>query len=259
VTAVALLVVGLVSPTLTEEHRVFLEDVAHFLLTTTERERFLELESDELREQFIDRFWREHDLSVHTERLRACDRLFGARGRWSERGRIYQWLGPPSYREDLTHAGHRLVPTELWHYTGVEVSFLPGSFYLVFFRPGGAGEFRLWDPVVDGIRALVASAEPNRSQLVGDTTLEQIDPELALAAEALVPGGGRRETRSLLVSLSSLPEMAERERSFEANVRAGASPRRLPSHLVTSIWPMSSGGRGRAIASERGSRSSEGS
>ncbi len=229
-----LLVVGLQSLSLSEPHRVFLEDVAHFLLTAAQRDRFIALETEALRTSFIESFWTVRNASEHAERLRDCDRLFGSRGRWSQRGRIYQWLGAPSHREDLTRAGHRLVPIELWHYTGVERSFLPDSFYLVFFKPGGAGAFRLWRPDADGIASLVPAAEPNRFSLGPETTLGQIDPELALAAESLVPGGGRREAQSLLTSLEALPELAER--AFATNVRVTTSTGKLPSRLVSEVW-----------------------
>lgn len=230
-----LLLVGLQSP-LTERDRVFLEDVAHFLLTPEQRDRFLALDTDASRAGFIESFWSARDLSEHEARLRACDRLFGVRGRWSERGRIYQWLGAPSYREDLTRAGHRLVPIELWHYTGVERAFLPDAFYLVFFKPGGSGEFRLWRPDTDGLASLVLASEPNRFLLDVDSGLEGIDPELALAVEALVSGGGRREALSLLTSLDALPELDARERGLGANVRVTASTRELASRLVASVW-----------------------
>jgi GWxTD domain-containing protein len=236
VTAALLLVVGLHSPALSERDRVFLEDVAHFLLTPEQRDRFVALETDASRTRFIESFWSVRDLSEHEARLRACDRLFGARGRWSVRGRIYQWLGAPSYREDLTRAGNRLVPTELWHYTGPVSSYLPDTFYLIFFQPGGSGEFRLWSPESDGIVSLMPASEPNRYLMGAETTLEQIDPELALAVEGLVPGGARREALSLLTSLEALPELTERERTYGTDVHVTVSTRELTSRLVASVW-----------------------
>lgn len=231
-----LLVIGLVASPLAERHRVFLEDEAHFLLTADERARFGALETGDLRDRFIEGFWSRRDRVDHHDRLRACERLFGRRGRWSERGRVYQLLGAPTFREDFTRAGHRILPAELWHYTGVDVSFLPDSFYLLFFRRGGAGEYRLWHPATDSVEALVPAAEPSVFELGADPELEAIDPELALAVAGLVPGGGRREGSSLLASLDAFPELLARERAFGGNVRVAVSTRELRSRLVSSVF-----------------------
>ena len=253
--AVILLVLGLaLSPLaerhrvfLSERHRVFLEDEAHFLLTADERARFVALEThelrDELRDRFIEAFWSYRDRAEHHDRLRACERLFGRQGLWSERGRVYQLLGAPSFREDFTRAGHRILPSELWHYTGVDVSFLPDSFYLVFFRRGGFGEHRLWNPATDGVEALVAAAEPSAFELGADPGLEAVDPALALAVEGLVPGGGRREAVSLLASLDAFPELRERDRVFGETVRVAVSTREFRSRLVTLVFADDAGVR----------------
>ena len=233
--ALLLLVLGLQSSPLAERHRGFLEDEAHFLLNADERERFEALASDESRDRFIEAFWQHRDRGEHQRRLRACDRLFGLRGRWSERGRIYQLLGEPSYREDLSRAGHRIWPSELWHYTGVGVSFLPDSFYLIFFRPSGFAEYRLWNPDTEGVAALVPSAEPSGLELGADPALGAIDPELALAVKELVPGAGRRGGLSLLASLDAFTELAERARVFGEEVRVAVSTRELRSRLFASV------------------------
>ena len=231
-----LLVLGLLPLPLAERHRVFLEDEAHFLLTADESARFGALETEDLRDRFIEAFWSHRDRNRHHERLRACERLFGHLGRWSERGRVYQLLGAPSFRENLTRAGHRILPSELWHYTGVDVSFLPDSFYLVFLRRGGSGEYGLWNPATDGVGALVPAAEPSAFELGADPGLDAVDPELALAVEGLVPGGGRQEALSLLASLDAFPELRERDRVFGENVRVAVSTRELRSRLVSSVF-----------------------
>lgn len=233
--AVLLFVIGLQTSPLAERHRVFLDEDAHFLLTANERSRFNSLASDERRDRFIDVFWRRYDRVEHERRLRASDRLFGRRGRWSERGRIYQLLGAPSFRESFARAGDRLWPTELWHYTGLSLSFLPDSFYLIFFRPRGLGDYRLWNPDADDVAALVPAPEPSGLELGIDPALGAIDPELELAVEELVPGSGRRGGASLLASLDAFAELAERERVFGEDVRVAVSMRELPARLVAEV------------------------
>ena len=201
-----------------------------------ERERFLALDSEAERDRFIEAFWIGRDRAAHEARLQASDRLFGPRGRFSERGRLYQLLGPPRFREDLARAGGRLVPMELWHYTGLEVSFLPETFYLVFFRARGSGAYRLWRPLADGVAALIRGAEPGRARVEpGPEDLDELssaDPELALAVSSLVPGGGPLGSQALLANLDGYADLSARERHVEGRVKTSASLEPLEARLV---------------------------
>jgi len=168
--------------------------------------------------------------------MEASERLFGPGGRHSERGRLWQQLGPPDFREDFARAGHRSVPMELWHYVGSDTPFLPSTFYVIFFRRNGVGPFELWSPETDGIAALLPSDEPGSS--VGASpvdALADIDPELATAAVDLVPGGGASASRALLADLDGFAERMETMRVFGERVVTHATARTLMGRLSASV------------------------
>lgn len=230
--------------TLSQEHRLWLEEEVHFIISSKEKEQFLAIESIPTCDRFIVSFWQRRDPTPstlaneareeHQSRLDDSDRLFtltaSRRGRFTDRGRVYQLLGPPLSREDFTRAGHRLYPLELWHYTGVTEPFLPGSFHLIFFRQGGFGDYRLWSPTADGPGALLRTNEPGRFLFQGGQAvraLKDIDLELAAAVERLVPGESEDlpafQAESLLTSLTSYADALERYRDLENRVTAEAS------------------------------------
>ncbi len=241
------LLAAALSGPLSVSHRAFVEDEARFLLSASQRERFIALDSEELRQGFIDRFWQVHDQERLASRRRLAARWFGESGVSSAPGRVLQQLGAPRFRTDLSRAGNRLVPVQLWHYTGIDLSFLPDAFYLIFYRAEGVGPYRLWDPDIDGIAALVPSHEPGRLRIEAadpiladidpKLTLVDVDPELTLAMSELVPGGGPSGARSLLTNLDVFADLMERERDREARVLTSASARSLEASVIATVWP----------------------
>ncbi len=242
---------------LAERHRLWLDEEVHFLASSRERWLFLSLDSDSARDDFIESFWARRDpdprslenegLTRHRALLKEADRLFtlvaSRRGRFTDRGRTYQLLGPPASREDFTRAGNRLYPLELWQYTGVTVPFLPESFYLIFFREGGYGDFRTWSPTADGPQALVRSHQPGETLLHPERVyqdMKSIDVELAFAVERLVPGGAGDlppfDAESLLSDLRSYADLDERYLRTKEGVSAVASFRVLgAAHRVAVL------------------------
>ena len=233
---------------LADRHRVWLEEEVHFVMGHRETASFLALDTDEARDRFIVGYWNRRDPTPgtprnefrdrHHARLEEADRLFTLLetkpGRFTERGRAYQLLGPPQSREDFSYAGDRLFPLELWHYAGRTEAFLPESFYLIYFRDGGHGDYRLWSPVSDGAQALVPHHEPGRFLLDEQGAYEElrrVDMELAQAARSLVPGDDRNtpsfSAESLRINIESYADMADRHRGVDAQVRARTSFRQL--------------------------------
>ncbi len=236
-TVLILALLGFQPSPLSEHHRVWLAEEVHFLISSEERGSFLALETDAARDRFVDAFWALRDREDHAARLSTSDRLFGVRGRHSARGRVYQLLGPPTFREDYTHASARLVPTELWHYTGVAQTHLPEAFYLVFFKPGGTGPYRLWHPESDGVADLVVAPDPGRWQLGASLEeVDAIDAELALALAELVPGGGRAQSVSLLANVDGFHDIVARDRRMGARVETSVSLRHLKAHFVARVF-----------------------
>jgi GWxTD domain-containing protein len=187
---------------LPEKYSDWLGEEVAYLITEGEKKAFLALGSDEERDRFIAYFWQARDPTAGTERnefreeyeerRREADLLFrgsGRRGSKTERGRIHAILGEPRERRTFPNSGE-LWPIELWFYQ-VDDPNLPPFFYVVFYQRGGAGDFRLWDPVTEGPGALVASESAN--PLVYDRSrvqaiLQGVDTDLYQAVTEPVPG-----------------------------------------------------------------------
>jgi GWxTD domain-containing protein len=155
---------------LSKEHELWLEEEVVYIISEREREIFLLLETHEERDRFIEAFWRTRDPNPttpqneyrdeHRARLDHANRYFGrdsASPGWkTDRGRIYIKLGKPQDIERFP-ATRDLVPTELWFFSGDNPG-LPGHFHLIFFKPRGYGEYRLYHPLADGPGSLLANA-----------------------------------------------------------------------------------------------------
>lgn len=181
---------------LSEEHRVWLEEEVIYIITPSEREVFLGLESHEEREYFVDAFWqrrdpvpatRENEFRVeHYERIAYANRYLGReapRPGWqTERGRHWIILGEPRTRE-VFEGRNEVVSMDLWIYDGDTSLGLPPRFNLLFFKENDVGEYQLYDPWGDGPDALVARGEllRNRQHAAVDI-LETVSMDLARAS-----------------------------------------------------------------------------
>ncbi len=136
--------------TLSEKHRQFLLDVEP-ILTDTERDTFLRLESDPQRDAFIDDFWRRRDSvrgttnhAAHDEYYAQLDFVRDTFGQTSsDRGRIYLIHGPPAAMLDIK-CDRYFQPIQVWHY-----EYLPDyghDYDLLFFIPHYARDYKLWNP-----------------------------------------------------------------------------------------------------------------
>ena len=210
------------------------EEVVH-IISTREREAFLQLETDEQRERFVELFWEERDPTPGTElngvrvehqrRVEFADRLFGydspRRGALSDRGRYYIGLGPPRSQHSFP-SGSSTYPMELWFYEGDITKKLPPYFYLLFYKRFGTGDYVLYDPIMDGPEALMATASPTASAY---QVLLEVDAELARAAyNYLASEGTPYRGRP---SMSSLMLLDRIERAKDIGVDAGYAERLL--------------------------------
>lgn len=188
---------------LAPRHREWLEENVVHIITSIEREAFGLLTSDEIRDNFIEAFWRSRDPTPgtvkneareeHDERLAYANRYLGRetpRPGWrTDRGRVYIQLGAPS--DTLSyHDPAPFYPIELWFYrSNPTTSGLPPYFYVMFFRPNQVLEYKMYDPVTDGPEALVQEfmlqmADPRQ---IVDRLLSGVGHEVALASVNLIP------------------------------------------------------------------------
>jgi len=202
-------------------HRKWLEEEAVYIITKEEKEVFLKLDSDELRDKFIERFWEMRDPTPgtvrnefreeHYKRIEFANKNFGPRGHktgWrTERGRIYILLGKP--KERLEYSSDSLVyPVELWFYASDGRIPNASFFYLIFFKRSGAGDYTLYHPVLDTPNALSWKGNFGYDEEEVLKGLEMLNPELARAAISLNPlaPGDSMASEVLLGNIDSYPE-----------------------------------------------------
>jgi GWxTD domain-containing protein len=183
-------------------HRKWLEEEVGYIITDVERERFLDIAAADVRDAFIDAFWRKRDENPatqeneyrdeHYKRLAYANEFLGRDtfrpGFQTDRGRYHILLGPPSEKQDF-EVYDALYPAELWFYNKPELKSygLPPFFYLLFFRRHGGGEMKLYSPLGDGPQALLTGYQTRSMDFRSDVeraynTLYQISPELAQAS-----------------------------------------------------------------------------
>ncbi len=201
-------------------------DLVRPIITSLEKEVFLQLKTDQERDKFITFFWKQRDPRPDTRenefyqeymaRIEQADRLFSPgptiRGSLTERGYYYLLLGPPLERQLFT-THSELWPAELWFYRGDERYGLPPFFYLIFYQPQGQGDYRLYYPGIEGPEKLLVPSLNRQlfNREAAYNLLKKISPELANASLSFVPGTDLASATSLssetlLASIRSLPE-----------------------------------------------------
>jgi len=187
---------------LSEKHRKWLEEDVLYIITSTEKKVFSQLESDKEREMFIKAFWTHRDPTSgtqenefkeeHYRRIQYANYNLGRNtpgpGWKTDRGRMYIILGEP--RDVERHTGEAgIYKTEVWFYQVLTQYGLPPAFNLIFFQKDGIGEYVLYSPTMDGPQALMANYFGDQtSHLQAFNSLKKISPSLAKVSMSLIPG-----------------------------------------------------------------------
>ncbi len=193
------------------KYRDWLERDVVYIISATEREVFLKLETDRERETFISAFWKQRDPNPnfpenvykkeHYRRLEYVNKWFGrdspSPGWRTDMGRIYITLGEPKSIEKFINETE-ICPVEIWFYQGMSAYGLPDSFNVVFFQQDGVGEFILYTPVRYGPVSLLRNYEGD--QALPEDAYEQlvdIQPKVAEVSMTLISGEPITNTPSL--------------------------------------------------------------
>ena len=182
--------------------KTWLEEEVVYIITPTEKEVFLQLQTDRERSIFVDAFWKQRDPNPdypgnefrdeHYERLEYVENWFGravAGAGWrTDQGRIYITLGPPNSIERYENSS-QIYPVIIWFYDGMVEYKLPNSFNIVFFKRDGTGTYQLYSPVRYGPQNLLI-------HYYGDMTeyadafykILNIEPAVARVSLTLLPG-----------------------------------------------------------------------
>jgi len=171
----------------------WLRDIVPDIITEQERRAFLELGTEEEREQFKEIFWRDrnpdHDSPInpvreeHYRRLAYADEHFasGIPGRKTDRGHIYIIWGPPDEIESHPSGGtYERSPEqgggfstayawELWRYRHLEG--IGENIEIEFVDPSGTGEYHITrDPCEKDALTDVPGAGLSLSELIGSSS-----------------------------------------------------------------------------------------
>lgn len=172
------------------------------IASSEEKKVFSRLTNDRDRDAFISIFWQQRDPTPGTpdneykkeieDRFVYVNEYFrrgSPRPGWmTDMGRIYMILGKPNSKESHENV-HGLYPAQVWYYYGEAKANTPTYFNIVFFKPFGAGEWKLYDPVSDGPYRLLI----NTSQTSPDDyytlyrTIQEMAPNLAGPLLSMIP------------------------------------------------------------------------
>lgn len=177
--------------------------LVNYIIRSEEKDVFMMLAGNRERDIFIQTFWKQRDPTPgtpeneykdeHIERFKYANEHFrrgSPREGWmTDMGRFYIILGPPVSIERFDNQ-KGLYPAQVWYYYGDREKGLPAHFGLVFFKRGGAGEYKLYDAVSDGPAALMIEGR-NMDPFDYEQTYEkiyEIAPTLALVSLSMIPG-----------------------------------------------------------------------
>ncbi|MGD2295171.1 MAG: GWxTD domain-containing protein, partial [Candidatus Aminicenantes bacterium] len=178
-------------------------NMTRYIIHDQEREVFLKLTADRDRDIFIQTFWKQRDPTPGTpqneyrdmvvERFNYANKRFKygtPRPGWmTDMGRFYIILGEPVSKEQF-FGTPGIHPTEVWYYYGDSSIGLPPHFALVFFRRGGMGEWKLYDPLADGPHRLLEQSidiDPTNYEDLYEK-IKELAPTLSLVSHSMVPG-----------------------------------------------------------------------
>lgn len=197
VPAAALLAADKRLKALPEHHRKWIEQEVVWIISSIEREVFLDLKTDAERDRFILSFWDARDPTPgtpknefreeHFRRIEYANAKFseGGPGWRTDRGRIYIQLGPPAQVFEW-EAQYQVYPIQMWFYSVRQHPSIPNNFNLLFWQREGAGAYKLYSPYNDGPEKLVSAATFNDRRSSYDY-LYGLNAELARATLTYFP------------------------------------------------------------------------
>ena len=174
-----------------------------YIILPAERDVFMQLGSDRDRDIFIEAFWKQRDPTSgtpqnefqeeHAKRFGYANKFLRRgtprEGWMTDMGQMYIILGEPSSRERFDGTPG-IYPCQVWYYYGDQTKGLPTYFALLFFQRGGAGEYRLYNPTVDGPSSLIIDTKgldvTNYQRLY--EKIRELAPTLAPVVLSIIPG-----------------------------------------------------------------------
>lgn len=179
----------------------WLEEEVVYIISSKEKDIFLQLETDRERRIFIEAFWRIRDpnpstpenefKTEHYSRIAYANKMFGrdtpAIGWRTEMGRIYIILGEANSIEKYENETE-VRPTIIWFYQGKIELGLPNSFNVVFFRQEEFSDWEIYSPIVHGPYKLLRFFSDDRINIeAAYRKLYEVNPSVAKVSMSLIP------------------------------------------------------------------------
>ena len=181
---------------LSERYRQYLADVEP-IISVTERDAFLRLETDAQRDVFIEEFWRRRDIMAgttgHAAREDYLERLGFVREKFeqvmSDRGRIYLLHGAPASLTDIRCPSY-FVPIQIWYYP--QIAGIGRDVVLLFYQRRHERVFRLWNAKFDGMKELMSDDIQSTGRLPQNVIMDCRDGETLAAGLGYMSANGDR-------------------------------------------------------------------
>ena len=206
-------------------YRTWLEAEVVYIITPKEKEVFLQLETDREREIFIEAFWKQRDPDIltpenefrveHYKRVAYANQFLGREGPgagWrSDMGRFYIILGQPQQIERYENLTE-IYPVVIWFYDGMAKYNIPNSFYIMFWKKSGTGEYELYSPVRDGPASLLIHFKGDSADYAtAYNQLMNVEPTIADVSLSFLPEESGRilspSIASEILVTSKIPSM----------------------------------------------------
>jgi GWxTD domain-containing protein len=190
------------------KYDLWLQNEGYYLLTSQQKDKFKTM-TDQEKELFIQNLWNGLDPDPVTpenefqiDYMKRLDYVKKHYGIPSDRAKIYLLLGAPNEVQSHTN-DQSLYPLELWGYYSLGIRGLPPSLNLIFFKPWGAGNYRLYSPLFDGMKALTPSQMDFQNPKMAAQLKAIFDPEVVDAAREISVGTDTNESEEIRAHLQS--------------------------------------------------------
>jgi GWxTD domain-containing protein len=215
-------------------YKKWLQEEVPYIISDEERSAFLQLQTNEEREQFIEAFWQRRDPTPdtvenefkeeHYRRIAYANERFssGIPGWRTDRGRIYIIWGPPdqneshtqgeNYNRPMTEGGGQTTTYAFEDWTYHYLEGIGQNITIEFVDPTGTGEFHItMDPGEKDAMAHVPGGGPSMLESMGLSSqaarFTRSDGSTAPLGLAQINGGGGLESQNEFTRLDQFAKV----------------------------------------------------
>lgn len=204
------------------QYDTWLQNEGYYLLDTQQKEKFRAM-TDTEKELYIRNLWASLDPDPITPENEFQDeymkRFAYAQKNFhipSDRAKVYLLLGQPNEVERHP-SDDKFYPLELWSYYSLGVKGLPPSLDLIFFKRWGTGDYKLYSPLFDGLKALTPSQMDFQNPKVMAQVKAYFDSQIVEASQHLSTGANQMESEEVRMRLQD-PDIIQRTQKQRATV-----------------------------------------